>query len=341
MRSRGDIADLLREVALVCAVGSVLGGQAQDAVLSSPTSAPLLLNPAMAGALHDVEANLAHRDQRNGSGPPFRTIMAGVDGVVRIGKGSDPETSGKFGAGVNLLNDKTNALRTTGFGLDVAYHVPLTRFSTVGAGVSVGYLQTMQGAADGQWASQYNGYDHDPDRPSGESFGNIRHAAMDLGGGVVYAMKWGGGRTERSSGFHAGLSALHLGRPQLLGDAADDRIAVRWALFGQGKVMLNAGKNWLSPEAQLFKQGPSILVIAGGSLGHLFGPSRSFQNEAIQVEVELGAAYRSDQAILAKLRIAWSAFAISLVYDIPSGGPDPAHSATGIALGYALDKARN
>lgn len=330
----------MEKLARRCLVASTvlvtLALHAQDVVLSSPASVPLMLSPAMAGALNDLEAQAVHRDQVNGLSAPFRTVMVSVDGVLRFGQGRPAETSGKFGIGLYAVSDKTSALRSTGAGVDVAYHVPLSRFSTLGAGLSVGLLQVRQGTADGQWASQYNGFEYDPDLPSGESFGKIHHTAMDLGGGLQYMRRWGGTREKRPSEFCAGIAGQHLGRPRLLSNGAQDRMAMRWSVFGKGRMMLAGERNWLSSEAFFIQQGPGTLVIAGGAFGHVFGAPTIFQNAAIQVDVELGAAYRNDNAVLAMLKVAWKSYSISMVYDIPAGGMEASRSATEIALSYML-----
>ena len=341
MITRSDIGTWLRLplFALMLLAGwSCL--HAQDAVLSEPSSASLSLNPAMAGVLHDLDAQLVHRTRRIPVGTPFRTVYAGVAGCLYRGKAQGAVEAGRLAGGIHFHSDKSQALRSTEFAADLAYHVPLTRNSSLGAGLFLGLLQTMQGDADGQWGSQYNGLRYDANRPSYETMDATRHTGVDLGGGMLYALHWNEGRQERQSHFIAGFSAAHLSRPQLFGNGPQDRISVRWSLFATSRVLLAGAMNWVSPEAYVFKHGPSELLIAGGSFGHVFGSPVSFQNAAVQVEVELGAAYRSDEAILAKLRVAWSAFSVTMVYDIPAGGPDPANSATEIALGYTLNKAK-
>ena len=339
MSTRADMGTWARPALLallLLAGGSCL--HAQDAVFSEPSSAALSLNPAMAGVLHDVDAQLVHRTRRIPIGTPFRTVYAGVAGCLHRGKEQGAVESGRLAGGIHFRSDNSQALRSTEFAADLAYHVPLTRNSSLGAGLSLGLLQTIQGDVDGQWGSQYNGLRYDANRPSQETLDATRHTGVDMGGGLLYSLRWNEGRQERQSHFIAGFSAAHLSRPQLFGNGPQDRISVRWSLFARSRMLLAGAMNWISPEAYVFKQGPSQLFIAGGSFGHVFGSPVSFQNEAVQVEVELGAAYRSDDAILAKLRVAWSAFSVTMVYDIPSGGPDHANSATEIALGYALNK---
>ena len=56
-------------IAMACAFQAI----AQDDRFSLMSATPLLLDPALAGALHDREAGFMHRDQWNATGDPFRT----------------------------------------------------------------------------------------------------------------------------------------------------------------------------------------------------------------------------------------------------------------------------
>lgn len=310
---------------------------AQDAMFSDPATAPLGLNPALAGAVYDLQATLVQRTQRNPVGDPFRNLAAGLHGCVKQGKEQGTTSGGRFGAGIQFRSDRTTALNTTQVAIDLAYHVPLTRNSSVGAGLQAGLLQHVLGDPEGQWGSQYDGLQYDPSIPSGEASVRNRHSALDLGGGLVYALYWGGGRDAVQNRFTAGFSGQHLARPQLFADPAQDRIAIRWTGFAQARLLLGKPTNYLAPAAYFFAQGPSSMVLAGGAFGHVFGAARSFQNEAMQVKVELGASWRSDGAVVAKLVVCWSAFSVALAYEVPTGSTMALKSATEVALGYAAE----
>lgn len=310
---------------------------AQDAVHSDPRAAPLGLNPALAGAVYDLQATLVQRTQQNPIGDPFRTLAAGVHGCVKHGKDQGTTAGGRLGAGIQFRSDRTTALNTTQVALDMAYHVPMTRNSSVGAGLQFGFLQLLQGGPDGRWGSQYDGLQYDPSLPSGEAAVDAKHTAIDLGGGVVYVLQWGDPRNAIKNRFTTGFSGQHLGRPRLFKDPAQDRMSIRWTGFGQARLLLGKPTNYLAPAAYFFAQGPRNMVLAGGAFGHVFGAERSFQNEAIQVKVELGASWRSDGAVVVRMAVRWSAFSVALTYDVPTAGTMALKSATEVALGYATE----
>ena len=310
---------------------------AQDAVFSDPAAAPLGLNPALAGAMIDLQATLVQRTQRNPICDPFRTLAAGVHGCLKRGKEQGTTSGGRFGAGIQFGTDRTTVLNTTQVAVDLAYHVPLARNSSVGAGLQAGLLQYVQGGPAGRWGSQYDGLQYDPSIPSGEPPVDAKHTAIDLGGGVVYVLQWGDPRDVSHSRFTAGFSGQHLGRPQLFDDPTQGRMAIRWAVFAQARLLLGKPTNYLTPAVYFFAQGPSSVVLTGGSFGHVFGAAKSFQNEAVQVKVELGASWRSDGAVVAQLAVRWSAFSVSLAYDVPTSGTTALKSASEVALGYAAE----
>jgi type IX secretion system PorP/SprF family membrane protein len=265
MKRHGHIASSYAMALMLIANGVF----AQDVVFSEPITAPLTLNPAWAGAVNDMEANLVQRTQQNPLGDPFRTLAAGFASSLK--SKSESNAAGRSGVGVQLVSDRTSAMNTTQIALSFAHHVAITRNSSVGVGLQGGLLQTAQNGADGQWGSQYDGLQYDSSIPSGEASIRNKHTALDLGGGVVYAVHWGVGRDAVQNRFTAGISGQHLARPQLFSDPAQDRIAVRWAAFTQARLLLGKPTNYLAPAAYFFAQGPSNIAIVGGAFGHVFG----------------------------------------------------------------------
>ncbi|MBL7898554.1 MAG: type IX secretion system membrane protein PorP/SprF, partial [Crocinitomicaceae bacterium] len=59
--------------------GGIATGFAQDIHFSQFDMAPLQQNPAMAGALYGVEANINYKDQWRTVGAPYKTFAFGYD----------------------------------------------------------------------------------------------------------------------------------------------------------------------------------------------------------------------------------------------------------------------
>ncbi|MBK7286849.1 MAG: type IX secretion system membrane protein PorP/SprF [Flavobacteriales bacterium] len=97
------------------------------------------LNPALAGAVNDLQVTLVQRTKRNPIGDPFHTLAAGVHGCVKRGKEQGTTSGGRFGAGIQFRSDRTTALNTTEVALALAYHVPVTRNSRRRSGPAGGF----------------------------------------------------------------------------------------------------------------------------------------------------------------------------------------------------------
>jgi type IX secretion system PorP/SprF family membrane protein len=317
--------------------------RAQDAVFSQQDLIPLALNPAFAGAVDDIGAHLIHRSQWSSIGDPFRTTGATFD--TRLGRNRQTTSAhaGQLSLGVSFLSDHAGAMKTTRADLAVAYHVFLTPNSIIGAGITTGLLQTVMDGASGEWASQYDGIRYDPALPSGEAADTRGHNAFDLGGGLLYTL-WatGQGVPDDRSSLNIGLSGQHLGRPAISADGTD-RLPVRWSAFINGRWKFGRSQTYIDPGAYYHRQGPGSQLLAGSYIGHRFGPQRAFQNEAIQLCVQLGAFYRLDDAVVAKALFQWDAYSLGMAYDITVSSLARTNSGKGaaeIVLCYDLRTAR-
>lgn len=74
------------------------GATAQDVHFSGMDFSPLTLNPAMAGANYDLQANVNYRTQWNTVATPFQTMAASADMRLNANKRN---SSGHLAAGVN------------------------------------------------------------------------------------------------------------------------------------------------------------------------------------------------------------------------------------------------
>lgn len=73
---------------------------AQDVHFSNMEQSPLTLNPALAGANHDIQAIINYRTQWNTVGAPFQTIAASADMRLNSNKRSK---NGHLAVGLNLF----------------------------------------------------------------------------------------------------------------------------------------------------------------------------------------------------------------------------------------------
>lgn len=120
-------------------VGTKTELQAQDIHFSQYYMAPLYQNPALAGALHDLQANVNFKEQWKSFGNAYRTTAASFDLTLQKKKSN----KGFFAAGVNFFSDKAgdSNLKTSLANLTIAYHIELGDYQRLGIGIQGGIFQ--------------------------------------------------------------------------------------------------------------------------------------------------------------------------------------------------------
>ena len=316
---------------------------AQDERFSQPSMTPLLVDPALAGALHDREASFAHRAQWNALGDPFRSDALNVS--MRGGGGATKKAHAPFrmAFGLGFLHASGGQPRWSGTQADLvsACHLPLDARSSIGAGLSLGFHQQTSDLSDGRWGSQYNGQYFDATRSSGEDALTSRAARLDAGIGVVYVYRaTTSARTKtREKELTAGAAVYHLGQLALAhGSGSDPYVARLFSAFARGSLAI-ADRFALVPEVVAQAQGPHLLVQYGTALRLALGPQGAYADEARPMLLSFGAFHRPDDAMVAQVSIEWTGCRIGIAYDLSP--PDPVRYVNGrraieFALSWAL-----
>ena len=124
-------------IVLWCGFGAKIF--AQDIHFSQFYMSPLTQNPAMVGASYDLEAIINYKDQWKSIGTPYKTVAASYDMKFQKKK----VTQGFFAGGINLFNDKAGDAKMgiTQVNLDLGYHLHLSDYNTIGAGLQAGFVR--------------------------------------------------------------------------------------------------------------------------------------------------------------------------------------------------------
>jgi len=170
--------------------------QAQDAQFSQFYSAPLYMNPAFVGTTQQTRVGTNFRSQWPAIDANFITISAYVDHYI------DDKNSG---VGFIVTTDKEGlaGLRSTSFGLQYAYQLPLTDVFTLRAGTQIAYFLRDINFGSLTFGDQFdqNGFIN---QPTAETFDTgASKGFFDLAfGGLLY-----------SENAWLGVAAHHLNQP--------------------------------------------------------------------------------------------------------------------------------
>ena len=198
----------MRNLLLLSLVLSALGMPAfgqQDPQYTMYMFNRLAVNPATAGALEATNVTLLGRAQWVGiEGAPKTSTLTGSAYLRKISSG----------IGVSIIADGLGPLRTTGLGVDYAFHIKTGAFSRLNIGVHGGFYQKGLFVPKGDWKyNKDNGTDPIVSSSTGKAF------VPDIGAGIYYHVNRKGLTTKAQpqDAFYIGASVSHILEPSLEG----------------------------------------------------------------------------------------------------------------------------
>lgn len=292
------------------------GATAQDIHFSQYHTAPMLLNPALAGAEHVMQGNLNYREQWRSVSSPFKTIGASFD--MRIHKSE----SGAFAGGLFFYSDKAgDANMKTGLGgLSLAYHLNLGEKHTLGMGIMGSFTQMSVQTSNLQWGNQYDGMEYNASLNSGENFnGDLSHSFGDVAAGIV----WTYSEDERyitgndKIAAVAGFSLYHPHMPQYsFYESEDKRLHARYIWHGKVLVGISNSRWSLVPSFMYALQGGARELNLGSWFRFRITEASHFTGFVKGAAVSVGTWYRNKDAFITGLLVEFGGNAIGFTYDI-------------------------
>jgi len=190
------------------------GANTQDIHFSQFWMTPLLQNPALAGANHDLKAVINYKNQWSSVASAYKTFNVSYDMKLNTKK----TTSGFWAGGINVFSDKAGDanMGTTLANLNFAYHARLSEESTLGAGIMGGFIQRSIDFSQLQWLNQFDGISYNAALSSGEPAGVNSFTRLDLGAGISWTYTRGEMYMTGNDHInaHAGLAVFHPHQPK-------------------------------------------------------------------------------------------------------------------------------
>lgn len=294
-----------------------LGTFAQDVHFSSMDFSPLTLNPAMAGANYDLQANVNYRTQWNSVAAPFQTIAASADMRLNANKRN---SSGHLAAGINFFNDRAGEERisTNNVNISLAYHLKMNQNNTIGLGIYSGLGQRSFDPNGGMWGSQYNGTNYDATLPTQETFNNASFSMFDAGAGLVYTYSEGESRMRSNDGLkiNAGFAAYHVNRPNysFINDG-DEKLYMRFSAFANASIGIGSTNMSLEPAIYTQFQGPALEVLMGTDYRILINEGSKRTGNIKRTSIAIGGFYRNQDAVVARISMSYDGLTGGFAYD--------------------------
>lgn len=292
--------------------------QAQDVHFSQFYMAPLNQNPAMAGAINNLETRLIYRNQWSTVAVPYKTYAASVD--MRMKK--KRAKTGFWGLGLNFYNDESGSSRltTTVANLSTTYHVNLNKYNTLGFGFQTGFGQRRVSTSDFQWGSQFISGSFNGALPSGESYETPSFMYLDLTGGLVWAFNNNAGKKKvTGNNFKQGtmgFSIFHFNRPQYSFNATGERLYIRYVFHGDYLLSIPSSKFAINPGYIIYSQGPNREILFGGMIRYDMIPESKYTGAFNGGGLFLGAYMRAGDAIIIASKFELGDYSIGISYDL-------------------------
>ena len=268
---------------------------AQDLHFSTPFMAPLLLNPALTGAMpEDFRVASAYKNQWASVGAPFKTIYTSFDMPLL----SATANNKSLGAGMSFFNDKAGktSMGLTQLNLNFSYKFQIKEVQFLAAGVQMGYVQRSINYEGIKWDSQYNGVGYDPALPTGEMSLLQNNSYLDAGAGITWEY-------IPSKKFFAKLGGamyhLTMANASYL-EAAEDQLNLKMVLHGEAEMVLN-DQFAILPQLVALKKGAAFEVNAGGFLKYVTGERSKYTDAMIPSTISVGCFYRYLDAVIASV----------------------------------------
>jgi len=319
---------------------------AQDVHFAQTEYAPMLLNPALAGAFSHMQLIANYRNQWNSVASPYQTIAASFD--IRLQR-MDADNNSFVALGLNFFNDVAGDMKVTTnqFNLDLAYHIKMGRYSLLRIGIYGGMNQRVLDPNRGNWASQFNGDGINSGLSSGENFGSYNHVFMDAGAGIVYTfrkMKYSVNNNINNN-VNCGLAVYHANQPaSSFLSLAQDKLAMRISGFINSSFNIVNTQLSIQPAVYVQLQSKYSEVMFGTYLRYNIRESSHFTGSIKPVAAALGLFSRYKDAFVAKGYFQYHQFSVGLAYDFNLSRLTPVSKSRGgfeVFLRFNLDDRLN
>lgn len=299
---------------------------AQDVHFSQFQMAPLVQNPALAGALFDTEALINYKNQWRSVGTPYTTIAASYDMKLNTRKFQ----RGNFAAGLNFFSDKAGDgnLGTTQAALSLAYHLRVAKKSSLGVGLQTGFVQKSIDFSKLTWDAQYDGTVINSSLNNGEPLVGSSKIAPDFSLGMLWkydntvivdpikTQDQEKSQPKKEMKVNVGFAVSHVNQPNIsFYNSTTDKLNMKYVLHGSATIGLNQ-RIALLPGFMAYKQSTLQEFLIGSMVRIKLSQETksSFLNKG--VSFSMGAYHRAKDAMAICTLFEYSNYAMGISYDI-------------------------
>jgi type IX secretion system PorP/SprF family membrane protein len=217
--------------------------------------------------------------------------------------------------------------------LGMAGAVRLNKTTRISSGIQGGFHYKTIDISNLKWDSQFNGYEYDAARPTGEE-GNVPRSAItsyDLGWGLNfnYAQSEKFISARDGDKANAGFAVYHFDIPQNSYFQSAEKLYTRVSVYANGDVAIPRTKNAIMPSAIYTRQGPNTEILMGAMFKWILSDQSVHTTIRKPSAFAIGGQYRFKDAIIPCLLWQYDKYAIGVSYDINVSALTPASKRQG------------
>lgn len=318
---------ILKSVFAILIVGQL---NAQDRHFSQYTEMSSLINPALTGVLYDTRVIGGYRTQ-------WGSVAAAYQSYGVVYEQSIPHKKLKgaylalFGSIFrDMAGDAKLSNLTPNLGINGV--VKLNKRMKASAGLQGGFIYKTIDVTNLRWDRQFNGYEYDETRLSGE--GEVPRSAItayDLGTGVNFSYAQSEKFISSNDGnkFNFGGSVHHFSIPKNSFFNSSEKLYTKFAVYANGDINIPKSKNAIMPSIIYMRQGPSSEFLVGALFKFILADQSLRTTLKKPSAFSLGAQYRYRDAIIPAILWQYDKYAIGISYDINVSALTPASQRNG------------
>jgi type IX secretion system PorP/SprF family membrane protein len=315
----------------VTALVLTCGLQAQDRHFSQYNEMSCVLNPALAGVVYDTRVIGSYRTQWGKVSAAYQDYGIAFEQAIKnrkLMKGL------YFAVSASLFRDIAgdSKLSTLNPNLGFTGIVKLNKQMKFSVGGQGGFIYKTIDITNLKWDRQFNGYEFEAERPSGE--GNVPRSSIysyDAGLGVNFNYSQSEKFISSRDGNKAnvGLAYYHFGLVNNSFFSSDEQLYDRVIFHAGGDINIPRSKNAIMPNLVIAKQGRNSEVLMGALFKFILSDQSIRTNIRKPSAFSIGAQYRYRDAIIPTVLWQYDKYAIGISYDINVSALTPASKRNG------------
>lgn len=290
---------------------------AQDIHFSQFHFTPVINNPSKAGSENTVRGTLNYRNQWKSIATPYKTGSITVDGPFGEALSSE---SGRLAWGVTVFSDKAGQSEMSTFQTagSLAYHLQVSDYSVVSAGLQAAYVSRSLNMSDLTWGNQFDGYAYDPSLPAGENTSSDNISFVDVGAGISYSYKKGERYMTGNDQLqvNGGVAYFHPHKPDYSFTGTNERLNPKLVVHGEALVGVPNTNLSLVPSIIVMNQGSQSEINAGTMFRYVMKVESNYTGFEKGSAISLGMHYRVGDAMIPSLLAEFGDYALGVSYDI-------------------------